>query len=95
MKKIRKVRTMKIRQNKSKYNVGKNIKILRNECNLTQEQVVCKMQLLGIQLSRSYYSQIEMGIANIKVEELLALCIIFDCQISDFFKGMELNSKEF
>lgn len=85
---------MKIRQGRNDYNLGKNIRRLRVENGLTQEGVVAQMQLLRVDISRGTYSQIECGISNIKVEELLALCKIFHCEIIDFFNGIELINKE-
>jgi len=82
---------VKIRQNKnSKYNIGKNIRTYRMDAGLTQEATVAKMQLLGIEISRGTYSQIECGLSNIRVEELLALCQIFHVEIGDFFQGLSL-----
>lgn len=81
---------MKIRQDKDKYNIGANIRKFRMENHLTQEQTIAKMQLLGIEISRSSYSQLECGLYNIKVSELLAMCEIFHVGISDFFEGMSL-----
>lgn len=81
---------MKIRQDKNKYNIGANIRKFRMQNKLTQEQTVAKMQLLGIEISRSSYSQLECGLYNIKVSELLALCEIFHVNIEDFFHGMSL-----
>lgn len=59
---------MKIRQDKDKYNIGSNIRKFRIENNLTQEQTVAKMQVLGIEISRSSYAQLECGLYNIKVQ---------------------------
>lgn len=81
---------MKIRQDKNKYNIGANIRKYRMQNKLTQEQTVAKMQLLGLEISRSSYSQLECGLYNIKVSELLALCEIFHVNIEDFFEGMTL-----
>lgn len=81
---------MKIRQNNAPYNIGANIRKYRIQSKLTQEQTVVKMQLLGIEISRSIYSQIECGLYNIKVTELLALSQIFQVDIGDFFDGMTL-----
>lgn len=58
---------MKITQNKDKYNIDTNIRKFRMKNNLTQEQTVVKMQLLGIKTSRISYSQSECGLYNIKV----------------------------
>lgn len=82
---------MKIRQNNDPYNIGANIRKFRLKNQLTQEQTVTKMQLLGIDISRSIYSQIECGKYNIRVPELLALSEIFSVSIGDFFEGMALQ----
>ncbi len=82
---------MKIRQNKDKYNIGSNIRKFRIENNLTQEQTVAKMQVLGIEISRSSYAQLECGLYNIKVQELLALAEIFHIPVASFFNGMNLD----
>lgn len=80
---------MKIRQSKE-YNIGATIRDYRIKAKLTQEQVVAKMQLLGVDISRGTYSQIECGISNIRVEELLALSEIFGCKVGDFFSNVSL-----
>ncbi len=82
---------MKIRQDKDKYNIGSNIRKFRTENNLTQEQTVAKMQVLGIEISRSSYAQLECGLYNIKVQELLALAEIFHIPVASFFNGMNLD----
>ncbi len=81
---------MRIRQDDKKYNLGANIRRCRMERHLTQEQTVAKMQLLGVDISRGTYSQIECGIVNIRVEDLLALQKIFGIEIGEFFDGMSL-----
>lgn len=82
---------VKIRQDKDSYNIGINIRKFRMENKLTQEQTIAKMQLLGIEISRGTYSQIECGISNVKVQELLALAEIFHVGIADFFEGLSLH----
>lgn len=54
--------------------------------NMTQMQVVEKMQLLGSSMSRSTYANIESGRRNIKASDLKALKTIFDVDYSEFFK---------
>jgi transcriptional regulator with XRE-family HTH domain len=78
---------MKIRQDVS---IGKNLKELRKKAKLTQEQVATKIQLMGIDTSRSIYSRFETGELNIKVSELIALSQIFSCDFNDFFKDIEI-----
>lgn len=74
--------SQKIRHNTT---LGDNIRNIRLKLNLTQEQVVAKLQLRGLDTSRSSYSQIESGTYNIKVSELVALKTIFRCSFDDFF----------
>ena len=81
---------MKIRQAKDEYNIGANIRRFRMANRMTQEQTVAKMQLMHVEISRSSYSQIECGLYNIKVSELLALSKIFHVEIGEFFEGMSL-----
>lgn len=73
----------KIRQDE---NIGSNIRNLRITAQLTQEEVVAYLQLNGIDISRSIYSQIECGSYNIKVSELKALKQLFNCDFNAFFE---------
>lgn len=82
---------MKIRQDKDEYNIGRNIRKFRLANDLTQEQTVAKLQLLGIEMSRGTYSHIECGLDNIRVQELLALAKIFHVDVADFFDGISLH----
>lgn len=82
---------MKIKQNKDKYNIGRNIRKFRMQNDLTQEETVAKMQLRGIKMSRGSYSHIECGLDNIRVEELLTLSEIFHVKVADFFEGISLH----
>ncbi|MCM1062934.1 MAG: helix-turn-helix domain-containing protein [Eubacterium sp.] len=79
---------MKIKQDSGKYNIGRNIREFRLAHDMTQEQIVARLQLRGIHMSRGTYSHIECGIANIRVKELLVLAEIFHVGMDDFFKGM-------
>lgn len=65
--------------------LGGNIKKLRIEKGLTQEQTVTKLQLLGSPISRSTYSIIEMGRGNIYVSDLVGLQQIFNSDYAEFF----------
>ena len=55
--------------------IGHNIQRLRRNANMTQDQVVAHLQLMGIEIS-------------IKVSELVALSKIFNADISEFFDGL-------
>jgi transcriptional regulator with XRE-family HTH domain len=71
-------------------NIGINISKLRAGAGLTQEQVTAQMQIMGCNLSRSIYSQIECGTYNIRISELLAMKKIFKAEFEDFFEGLEI-----
>ncbi len=72
---------------------GLNLRKLRKQNKLTQEQVVAKLQILGFDMSRSIYAQIECGTYNIRITELAALKDIFSTTYDSFFEGIEINDK--
>ena len=65
-----------------------NIQRLRRNANMTQDQVVAHLQLMGIEISKSTYAKLETNRMNIKVGELVALSKIFNADISEFFDGL-------
>ena len=69
--------------------IGSNIQKMRYQCKLTQDQVIARMNLLGIPISKSSYAKIETNRMNIKVSELVALAEIFHCEVGDFFKNLK------
>lgn len=73
---------------KQDIHIGGNIRSLRKQSGLTQDQVVVKLQLLGIEISRSSYSQIECGTYNIKVSEIIALSQLFHVDFNAFFENV-------
>ena len=70
-------------------NIGGNIQKIRYSRKLTQDQVIAKMNLMGIQISKSTYAKLETNRLNIKVSELVAMKEILECEFNDFFE--ELN----
>ena len=68
---------------------GHILRDLRKANHLTQEQVAAKLQLRGLDVSRSVYSQIECGIHHIPADVLIALKIIFNVSYDDFFLPLE------
>lgn len=62
--------------------------MLRKQSHLTQEQVVTQLQLQGIEISRSSYSQIECGTYNIRVSELNALVKLFQVDYNTIFNNL-------
>lgn len=68
--------------------IGHNISALRKAAKLTQDQTVAKMQLMGIEISKSTYAKIETNRMNIKVSELVALKQILDVDFNAFFSDL-------
>ena len=68
--------------------IGHNIQRLRKKAGLTQDQTVAKLQLMGLEISKSTYAKIETNRMNIRVSELVALSEIFDVEFNDFFSGL-------
>ena len=66
--------------------IGDTLRTYRIKAKLTQEQVVTKLQLNGMDISRSSYSQIECGTYNIRISELIALTEIFEIDFNTIFE---------
>jgi transcriptional regulator with XRE-family HTH domain len=73
---------------KQDISIGDNIRKLRKQAHLTQEQVVARLQLQGLEISRSSYSQIECGTYNIRVSELIALTELFNVDYNTIFENL-------
>lgn len=71
--------------------IGRNIKRLRRHAGFTQDQTLARLQLMGIDISKSTYAKIETNRMNIKVSELVALARIFHADIASFFEGLSIN----
>ena len=69
-------------------NLGSSIQKIRYQCELTQDQVIARLNLMGIPISKSTYAKLETNRMNIKVSELLALAQIFHCDVGEFFKNL-------
>ena len=70
-------------------NLSENIVRLRKTAGMTQNYVAIQLQVIGLNISRSRLSMIELGRLNVPVSMLVALKTIFKCDYSDFFEGLE------
>lgn len=68
--------------------IGRNIQQVRYLNGFTQDQVIARLNLMGIPISKSTYAKLETNRMNIKVSELLALAQIFHCDVGEFFKNL-------
>lgn len=66
--------------------IGANLRRLRRERGLTQEQLVARLQLRGSAMSRSTYSKIETESRNIKASDLFALSEILGVALEELLK---------
>ena len=71
--------------------IGQNLKTLRKKVGLTQAQVAAKLQVVGLDVSRGMYAQMEQGTYNIRISVLVALKDIYQLKsYDDFFQGLSL-----
>lgn len=70
---------------KQDISIGKNLKLLRKNVNLSQEDVAAKLELMGIPMSLEIISQMELGHYSIRVSVLLALKQLYNVTTFDAF----------
>jgi transcriptional regulator with XRE-family HTH domain len=70
--------------------IGNNIKKLRKSRNLSQADMVIKLQLLGRSMSRANYAHIEQGVRNVFVSDLILFKEILNVSYEDFFKDLNV-----
>ncbi len=70
---------------------GNNLRKIRKSYGYTQEEIVAKLQLKNLNISRSVYAQIECGTYNIKISELIALKEIYNISFDDFFESISIE----
>lgn len=73
-------------------NIGENLRTLRNENNLKQDDIVAKLSNYEILITRSTYSRYETGELNVPVSVLVALHKIYGCSYDAFFKGLDFKN---
>lgn len=66
--------------------IGRNIQNLRKQNNMTQTELVTKLQLMGSNMSRSTLANIEGGRRNIKASDLKALKFALNAEYDEFFE---------
>lgn len=76
---------------KQDISIGNNLRQLRKNSKLSQEEVAAKLQLMGFNISREIISQMELGRYNIRISILLALKQIYHVDSFDeFFQNLSL-----
>lgn len=75
---------------KQDISIGDNLREMRVNAKLTQEQVSARLETLGIPMSREIVSQMELGHYSIRISVLIALKQIYKVSYEDFFKNLTL-----
>jgi len=78
----------KLKQDKNN-GIGDNLRKLRIRKGYSQIEVVAKLELYGINVSRVTYNKMEHSYYSIRINELLTLKTIFDCEFDEFFEGLQ------
>ena len=63
--------------------IGKNIRRLRKERNIGQTELVGKLQLIGVRMTRETLVKIERGIQHIQLEQLKGIKKILNVSYED------------
>ncbi len=66
--------------------VGNNIRILRENANLTQEQLSVKLQINGCDITRSALAKIEVGQRHLYPDELILIKEILNVSFDEILK---------
>ena len=69
--------------------ISDNIVKIRKTAGMTQNYVSIRLQTMGLNITRSRLSMIELKRLNVPVSLLVALKMIFKCEYADFFDGLE------
>ena len=76
---------------KLRVDMSANLRRLRLEHRYTQDQLVAKLHLLEVPVTRAVYSRYETGELNIPVRTLVALHTLYRCSYDAFFDGLQLS----
>lgn len=66
--------------------IGKNIRQIRKEKGMGQTEVVRKLQLLGVEMTRETLVKIERGIQHIQAQQLRALRDVLETSYDELLK---------
>lgn len=75
--------------------VGQNIRRLREEKNMTQEQLSAKLQTRGCDITRSALAKIEVAQRHLYPDEIYHLKHILKISYDELFEEMELSQNLF
>ncbi|EPS5921725.1 helix-turn-helix domain-containing protein [Vibrio parahaemolyticus] len=65
---------------------SKKIREIRKSKKITQKDMIARLQLSGLDMSRSTYSKVELEIRQVRDFELIAFAKALKVDVSEFFK---------
>lgn len=65
--------------------VGQNVRILREQVKMTQEQLAAKLQLRGCDITRSAVAKIEVGQRHLYPDEIILIKEILNVSYEQIF----------
>ena len=66
--------------------IGENIRALREQCRMTQDELAAKLQLAGCDVTRSAIAKIEVGQRHLYPDEIVLLKQILNAEYDDIFR---------
>jgi len=75
--------------------IGSNLQRLRKSRNLSQNDMIIKLQLAGRSMSRANYAHIEQGVRNVYVSDLILFKEILNVNYEEFFEGFSYNLQQY
>lgn len=66
--------------------IGNNIRLLREKCGITQEQLAAKLQINGCDITRSAVAKIEVGQRHLYPDEIILIKNILNVSYDEIFK---------
>lgn len=66
--------------------VGQNIRALRIQRKMTQDDLAAKLQVSGCDMTRSTLAKVEAGLRHIYTDELYLIRNILRCSYEDLFR---------
>ena len=69
--------------------MGENLRRLRDNADISQENLCAELQRRGCDIGRTTYAKYESGELNIKISVIIELRKIYKCSYDDFFAGLD------
>lgn len=69
-------------------NIGLNMKTIAEAKGMKKADIIRKLQLAGIPMTKQKYYKLENGLANITADELVMIAEILECEIKDLFQSV-------